>query len=101
MADLPDFGILHSPGDLPQFIEFPHRLVLRPKGIRAAGNDVSAAFLVDPDCGLDVLNSAALAEYLKRRIPVLIQAQRARDLRPFLRRQDSFRRRGYLIEVSQ
>jgi hypothetical protein len=101
MADLPDFGILHSPGDLPQFIEFPHRLVLRPEGVSAAAGPVSATFLVDRNCGNDVLNGYALTEYLKQRVPVLIQAQRPRDLRPFLRRQDSFRRRGYLVEVSQ
>jgi hypothetical protein len=54
--DFPDFALLHSPGDLPQFSGFRHRLVLRPDGVSS---------------------------------------------RPFLRRQDPFRRRGYVVEVAQ
>jgi hypothetical protein len=36
MADSPDFAILHSPGDLPRFTGFPHRIVLRPEGVSTA-----------------------------------------------------------------
>jgi hypothetical protein len=46
-----------------------------------------------------VLNGAALPEYMKRHLPIRILARRARDLRPFLKRRDSFLRRGYTIKV--
>jgi hypothetical protein len=98
-SDLPDYALLYPLGAEPRFTGFPHRLVLRPEGVSVVAGPVSAAFLIDPDCGLDVLNGAALAHYLEQRVPVLIQAQRARDLRPFLRRRDSFRQRGYVVEA--
>ena len=99
MADLPDFAVLHLLGDLPRFAGFPHRIILQPAEASVTSEPVLAAFLVDAGCGLDVLNGTALASYLKQRVPILIQARRPRALRPFLRRQDSFRQRGYHVEV--
>ena len=37
--------------------------------------------------------------YIDEGCPIVLHAQRARDLRPFLRRADQFRFRGYWLEV--
>lgn len=99
MADLPDYAILYNPAVPLRFSGYRHRLMLRPDGVAFSEAPVSAAFLIDADCGFDVLNSPGLAVYIKQRVLILIQAQRAKDLRPFLRRSESFRRRGFVIEV--
>jgi hypothetical protein len=55
--------------------------------------------LVEPDATLEVLNGIVLPVYFDARMPVLISARRARDLRLLLRRADAFSRRGYCVEV--
>jgi hypothetical protein len=82
---------------------FDHRLALLPVGMHLndiySASTVSGMFLIDPDCGNQVLNDPAFGTYLKERMPVLLCATRARDLRPFLRRADSFRQRGFVLEL--
>ena len=83
--------------------EFPYRLLILPDGITASAlfdrPRTVAVFLVDPDNAVEVLNDPALACYLERRIPIVVNAARAADLRPFLRREAMFRARGYAVEV--
>ncbi len=103
MSDLPDYALLHPVTVAARFPDYPHNLALLPDGLTlaemSAVGRVTAAFLVDRDCGFDTLNGRALTAYLDQRIPVKIHAQRARDLRPFLRRVETLAARGYRVEV--
>lgn len=105
MSDFPDCLLLtRELGDIiAGWPRFPHRLALMPDGRRATslGRETIATFLIEAECTAEVLNGLALPEYLNRRIPVLMHAVRARDLRPILKRSDRFRARGYTIEVLQ
>jgi hypothetical protein len=98
-------SLIRSGSPPPRPRGFDHRLALVPIGMHV--NDiyltptVSAIFLVDQVCASQVLNDLAFVEYLSRRMPVLLCASRARDLRPFLRRADAFRMRGFVLEVLQ
>lgn len=88
----------------PRFSGYPHSIVLLPMGVtleQVGGPDRHTAgiFLIDPDCAELALNDAALDAYISARVPVFLFASRPRDLRPFLRRADAFRRRGITIEV--
>ncbi|MBV8095011.1 MAG: hypothetical protein JO110_17640 [Acetobacteraceae bacterium] len=101
---LPDYVVLADPSLLPLPVGgFPHRIALLPgettlEMVRAERGFI-ATFLVEPDCSDEALNSRALTEYLDRRIAVLVYARRARELRPFLRREDRFKARGYTLTV--
>jgi hypothetical protein len=83
--------------------EFTHSLALLPKGVtlEAIRNKwhFIGLFWVEPDCGFDVLNSAAFGIYLNRRHPIVVHARRPKDLRPFFRRADRFKGRGYEVTV--
>ncbi len=72
---------------------------MRPTGPATARQGQSAGFLVEPGCARDALNDPALDGYLRVNLPVLIYARRACDLRPFLRRANSFLSLGYAVEV--
>ncbi len=101
MTDLPDYLYLSKDLVPPQFRGFPHRLALLPAGVTletiGSAPHVAAAFLIDVDCGFDLLNGAALAGYLAERVPVLLHAERRRDLKPFRRRAAVFKARGYVL----
>jgi hypothetical protein len=102
---LPDYILLARDGNIPpRFPDFPHAVALLPSGIGVDQLGTEAArscccFLVDPDCAHVALNDPALSAYLVERLPVIVSAQRRRDLKPFLRRADAFRARGYSVEV--
>ncbi len=98
---LPDYMVISRDPAPPNIDGFSHSLILRPIDPATARQGQSAGFMIEPDCGRDALNDPALDGYLKASMPVLIFARRARDLRPFLRRADSFRDRGYAVEVVQ
>jgi hypothetical protein len=103
MNDYPDYGlIVFNPTDLPvSWSGFPHRVALLPDGHTFAELQAKpqqwATFLVEPDSINEVLSGNALPAYLERRVPVLIHARRARDLRPILRRAEALARRGYTV----
>lgn len=103
MSDLPDFVAISYPPCLPRWPGFPHRLALLPAGHTfdelLATPRSWATFLIEPDSAGEVLNGAALNAYLGACVPIVLQARRARDLRPFLRRVEAFRRRGYEAEM--
>lgn len=87
-----------------RFPTHPHSLALLPVGVSvdevgAPGQQFCGVFLVDPDCAGIALNDDALDGYIKARRPVFIHATRPRDLRPFLRRVEQFRRCGVVVEV--
>ena len=105
MSDFPDLvAIMPDPTRVPvRWRGFPHSIVLLPDGqtldaLRATPR-AWATFLIEPDCAGEALNGLALPEYLKARVPILMHARRARDLRPIMRRSDSFRQRGYVLAV--
>ena len=82
----------------------PHGLALLPIGVAVAdvggpGQRFVGVFLVDPDCAALAMNDDALDRYIRTKKPVFIHASRARDLRPFMRRAEQFRRRGFSVEV--
>jgi hypothetical protein len=104
---LPDYMVLCRGGDVPPRIDgFSHRLALLPAGV-AIGNlggaecRQSGVFLIEPDCAHEALSDPAFDAYLRAKVPVLLYARRARDLRPMLRRAEAFRARGYAAEVLQ
>jgi hypothetical protein len=97
MSDIPDYVLFFHPENRPEFPDFPHSLVLVPN--EPSDGSFNPIFLVEPHSTSEVLNGAALPEYMKRHLPIRILARRARDLRPFLKRRDSFLRRGYTIKV--
>jgi hypothetical protein len=95
---IPDYIVISRNETHVRFDGFQHRLVLRP--ISDAGRSgQSGAFLIEPGCAPVTLNDPALDAYLKAKIPVLLFARKARDLRPFLRRSESFVQRGFRIEA--
>lgn len=102
---LPDYILLARDGDIPpRFPDFPHAIALLPAGISVDHLGTESArrcccFLVDHDCAHVALSDPALAEYLAQRLPVILYAQRRRDLKPFLRRSDAFKARGYSVAV--
>lgn len=96
---LPDYMVIHHDPTPPPIPGFPHRLILRPIGPATTRYCQSAAFLLEPGCASEALNDPALDGYLKAGIPVLVYARRTRDLRPVLRRGESFLGRGYVVEV--
>lgn len=88
----------------PRFTSHPYCIALLPIGLTVdqvgdPDQRVAGIFLVDPDCAGVALNDPAVDEYLKSKTPVFVFATRPRDLRPFLRRGEAFRRRGTTIEV--
>ena len=88
----------------PYFPGFPHLAVLLPRGIALGdlgGPSARAVgvFLIDPDAAYSALNDRALDGYLREKVPVLFCASRVRDLRPFLRRADRFKARGFSVEL--
>ena len=90
----------------PRIDGFPHRLLLLPGGTTVANlgapdRHASAIWLLEPDCAREALNDPAFNSYLQHKVAVLVYARRGRDLRPFLKRADAFRRRGYAAEVGQ
>lgn len=101
---LPDYALL-CPHRVPkQFDGFPARMALLPNGMTLAGFEahkppMAAAFLIERDCGNEVLNDPALDRYLQLGFPVLLHARRGRDMRPIMRRTPSFLKRGYTVEV--
>jgi hypothetical protein len=102
---LPDAILLFVGADVPMRIpSHPHRAVLLPDGITAtelgtAGHRTSALFLIDADCAHVTMSDLSFEQYLKSRTPILLCAQRARDLRAFFRRVDAFQKRGYALEM--
>ncbi len=80
---------------------FPFALALVPAGATIPGisADITAGFMIEPDCAMQALNDPAFGQYLRLGVAIAIYARRARDLRPFLRRREAFRRRSYAIEV--
>ena len=105
MSQYPEYMLVAPNGvDLPlRFPGFPYRLALVPNEYSIAVLRVSprcwAMFLIEPDCAAEVLYGSALGDYLARGVPVVLHARRARDLRPFLRRAEAFKRRGFSVEV--
>jgi hypothetical protein len=102
---LPDHIILCAGANVPLRLgDWPHRLALLSPGIAAAdlgevGCWMVGMILIDPDCAHAALNDRAFGEYLTARLPILFYAQRARDLRPIMRRGEAFRARGYVVEM--
>lgn len=102
------FSVLSFPlgaDTAPPVSGYPHRLALLPEGTSVSALKKSAAglrgcsFFVDGDCADSALNGPMLPRYLRAKLPLIIYAQRARDLRSFLRRAEMFRRHGYTLEV--
>jgi hypothetical protein len=104
-VSVPDhIAIIAGAGVIQQFASHPHSLALLPAGVSIEdvgepGHRFAGVFLIDADCAGIALNDDALDRYIRSRTPVFIHAARARDLRPFLRRREQFRRRGVVVEV--
>lgn len=95
-------GAVISHWPLPVFLnpDFPHRLALLPGSVTLENLGLlQAAFLIDPDCGIDTLNGSAFATQLAAQAAITLHAAKARDLRPFLRRKAAFAARGYRLEM--
>ena len=109
MSELPDYiTIVPNPSDVLSLYrhEFPHTLALLPEFLTLAEligpkgrSHAIGMFLVEPHSIGEVLNGAALPAYISARVPVLLHAERAKDLRPILRRFESFAARGYRVEL--
>jgi hypothetical protein len=101
----PDHVFLLGEEDIPPRIAgFPHRLALLPVGTAIADLGqaecrCSGIFLIEPDCAHFALSDPAFDHYLKRRLPILVYSRRPRDLRPFLRRSEALKQRGYGVEA--
>ena len=95
----PAYICLAKPQIPPRFRDYPHRLALLPGGMTleklGSAPHVCGCFLIDTGCGSATLNEPALAGYLTARVPILLHAQRPKDLRPFLKRAAVFRARGF------
>ena len=88
----------------PKYSEYPHAIALLPPGVTLEdvgdpGHRFAGIFLVDPDCAGMALNDPAFEHYIATKTPVFVYAARARDLRPFLRRAEAFRRRDVSVEA--
>jgi hypothetical protein len=88
-----------DPNELLYFATHPHGLALVPGANALPSYGPRGIWLVDADCGNDTLNDPALSAYMNARVPITLHAERARDLRPFLRRKAAFEARGYRIET--
>ena len=101
----PDYVAFSVGSTIPLRYEgFPHGLALLPHGITIAdvgdpGHRFAGVFLIDPDCAGMALNDSSLDHYIRAKKPIFLFAVRARDLRPFLKRADGFRRRGVTVEA--
>jgi hypothetical protein len=102
----PDYLLLLGEEDIPPRIAgFPHRLALLPVGttiadLGQADCRCSGIFLIEPDCAHFALSDPAFDHYLKCRVPILVYSRRPRDLRPFLRRSDALKQRGYSVKAA-
>ncbi len=101
----PDGYLISSGAAMPpRFPNYPHCLALLPAGLSVdqvgdPGQQVAGIFLIDAGCAAGAMNDSSLDRYVTAKTPVFLFATRAKDLRPFLRRSDAFKRRGALLEV--
>lgn len=101
----PDAYLISSSDAMPpRFPDYPHCLALLPAGLSVEqvgnpGQQVAGIFLIDPDCAAVAMNDSSLDRYITAKTPVFLYATRAKDLRPFFRRSDAFKRRGARLEV--
>ena len=101
LTELPVFGVpieskaLSGVDSLYSIVQMPAGIPVGTLAIGKAGA-INAALLA---ASVLALNDPALSAYLVERLPIIISAERRRDLKPFLKRSDSFKARGYSVEV--